>query len=71
MIHGDDDPHPGVAIRETLRPFLPQLEYVGIARCGHLPWLEQEGRDPCLRALRTWLRRGGGGGDVTTPSPST
>jgi pimeloyl-ACP methyl ester carboxylesterase len=21
MIHGDDDPHPGVAIRETLRPF--------------------------------------------------
>jgi pimeloyl-ACP methyl ester carboxylesterase len=30
MVHGDDDPHPG-AIRETLRPFLPQLEYVGIA----------------------------------------
>jgi pimeloyl-ACP methyl ester carboxylesterase len=56
MIHGDDDPHPGVAIRETLRPFLPQLEYVGIARCGHLPWLEQDGREPCLRALRTWLR---------------
>ena len=56
MIHGDDDPHPGVAIRETLRPFLPRLEYVGIARCGHLPWLEQDGREPCLCALRTWLR---------------
>jgi pimeloyl-ACP methyl ester carboxylesterase len=56
MLHGDDDPHPGVAVRDTLRPFLPQLEYVGIARCGHLPWLEQYGREPCLRALRTWLR---------------
>ena len=56
MIHGDDDPHPGVTIRDTLRPLLPQLEYVGIARCGHLPWLEQDGREPCLRALRTWLR---------------
>ena len=56
MLHGDDDPHPGVAICETLRPFLPQLEYVGIARCGHLPWLEQDGREPCLRALHTWLR---------------
>jgi pimeloyl-ACP methyl ester carboxylesterase len=55
MIHGDDDPHPGVAIRETLRPFLPQLEYVGLARCGHLPWLEQDGREPFLRALRAWL----------------
>jgi pimeloyl-ACP methyl ester carboxylesterase len=56
MLHGDDDPHPGVAVRDTLRPFLPQLKYVGIARCGHLPWLEQDGREPCLRALRTWLR---------------
>jgi len=56
MIHGDDDPHPGAAIRETLRPFLRQLEYVGIARCGHLPWLERDGREPCLRTLRTWLR---------------
>ena len=56
MIHGDDDPHPGGAIRETLRPFLRNLEYVGIARCGHLPWLERDGRETCLRALHTWLR---------------
>ena len=55
MIHGDDDPHPGAAIRDTLRPFLPKLEYLGIARCGHLPWLEQDGRDLCLRAVRAWL----------------
>ena len=56
MIHGDDDPHPGLAIRETLRPLLPQLEYVGIARGGHLPWLERDGRELCLRALHAWLR---------------
>ena len=56
MFHGDDDPHPGTMIRDTLLPHIPQLEYIGIARCGHEPWRERHGREPFLTALRGWLR---------------
>ena len=56
MVHGDDDPHPGTMIRDTLLPHIPQLEYVGIPRGGHEPWRERHGREPFLTALRAWLR---------------
>ena len=56
MLHGDDDPHPGTMIRDTLLAHIPQLEYVGIPRCGHEPWRERYGREPFLTALRGWLR---------------
>jgi pimeloyl-ACP methyl ester carboxylesterase len=57
MLHGDDDPHPGTMIRDTLLPHIPQLEYVGIPRCGHEPWRERHGREPFLTALVGGLRR--------------
>jgi pimeloyl-ACP methyl ester carboxylesterase len=57
MLHGDDDPHPGGMIRDTLAPFIPQLEHVGIPRCGHEPWRERHGREPFFTALRAWLSR--------------
>ena len=44
MLHGDDDPHPGRATRNVLRQVIPQLEFVGIARCGHEPWRERHAR---------------------------
>jgi pimeloyl-ACP methyl ester carboxylesterase len=56
MLHGDKDPHPGTMIRDTLLPHIPQLEYIGIPRCGHEPWRERQGREPFLTALRGWLR---------------
>jgi pimeloyl-ACP methyl ester carboxylesterase len=56
MLHGDDDPHPGTMIRDTLLRHIPQLECVGIPRCGHEPWRERHGREPFLTALRGWLR---------------
>jgi hypothetical protein len=43
-------------IRDTLLPHIPQLEYIGIPRCGHEPWRERHGREPFLAALRGWLR---------------
>jgi pimeloyl-ACP methyl ester carboxylesterase len=55
MLHGDSDPHPGRAIRDSLAPFLPRLAYVEFARCGHEPWRERAARGPFLAALRTWL----------------
>lgn len=51
MLHGRDDPHPGPAIRDSLLPYLPHLEYVELSRCGHVPWLERWGRKPFLRSL--------------------
>jgi hypothetical protein len=56
MLHGDDDPHPGIMIRNMLLPHIPQLEYVGIARCGREAWRERHGHDPFLTVLRGWLR---------------
>ena len=57
MLHGDDDPHPGTMIRDALLPHIPQLEYVGVPRCGHEPWRERHGREPFLRALGDWPRK--------------
>ena len=55
MLHGADDPHPGPAIRDSLRPHLPQLEYREWDRCGHYPWLERAAREEFLVVLREWL----------------
>lgn len=55
MIHGDEDPHPGPMIRDSLLPHVAHLEYVEIARCGHEPWRERHGREPFFAALRAWL----------------
>jgi pimeloyl-ACP methyl ester carboxylesterase len=55
MIHGDVDPHPGPATRDTLRKFIPTLEYVSLQRCGHEPWRERHARDRFVEAIRQWL----------------
>src|SRR5262249_6321440 len=55
MLHGDDDPHRGTMIRDSLLPYIPHLEYVGIPRCGHELWRERHGREPFFTALRAWL----------------
>lgn len=57
MIHGEEDPHPGRMILAGLTPYLPAVEYVEIARCGHYPWLEREARGTFFAALRSWLER--------------
>ncbi len=55
MLHGDKDPHPGMMIRDALQPHIPQLAYIGIHDCGHVPWYERHGREPFFRALRQWI----------------
>jgi pimeloyl-ACP methyl ester carboxylesterase len=55
MLHGEQDPHPGAMIRDSLLPHLPQLEYVAFARCGHYPWRERSVRASFLGVLRAWL----------------
>jgi pimeloyl-ACP methyl ester carboxylesterase len=61
MLHGAADPHPGRMIRDSLLPFLPQLEYRELDRCGHYPWRERDARDAFVRQTREWLARFAGG----------
>lgn len=56
MIHGDHDPHPGPATRDTLRSVIPQLEYIELPQCGHTPWRERHAREQFYNELRIWLR---------------
>jgi len=55
MLHGAYDPHPGQMIRESLRPYLPQMEYREWERCGHSPWIEKAVRGEFFATLKNWL----------------
>lgn len=55
MLHGAYDPHPGKMIRDSLKPFIPQLEYREWEECGHYPWLERAIWDEFIATLKKWL----------------
>jgi pimeloyl-ACP methyl ester carboxylesterase len=55
MLHGAYDPHPGRLIRDGLKHYMPQLEYVEFERCGHYPWLERAAMQDFHSTLRKWL----------------
>lgn len=55
MLHGGYDPHPGALIRDSLLPFVPQLEYHEWPNAGHDLWLERHIRDDFFAVLRAWL----------------
>lgn len=55
MIHGDHDPHPGMMIRDSLKPYLPSLQYRELAKCGHSPWIEQHARAVFFATLEAWI----------------
>jgi pimeloyl-ACP methyl ester carboxylesterase len=57
MLHGEADPHPGAMIRDRLLPFLPQLEYLVLPRCGHYPWREYGAHAEFFAHLTAWLAR--------------
>jgi pimeloyl-ACP methyl ester carboxylesterase len=55
MVHGTFDPLPGRLIFAGLQPYLPQLEYRELERCGHYPWLERDAADAFFSLVRGWL----------------
>lgn len=57
MVHGTFDPLPGRVIAEGLRPYLPQLDYRELDRCGHYPWLERAAANTFFSLVRDWLDR--------------
>ena len=56
LIQGDSDPHPGKAIRDSLLPHIPHLEYEELRRCGHYPWLERYAKENFLSFVTGWMR---------------
>lgn len=57
MLHGAYDPHPGPMIRDSLVPYIPQIEYQEWERCGHHPWKERAVREEFFAVLKDWLAR--------------
>jgi len=55
MMHGTFDPHPGRLILNGLQPYLPQLKYRELDRCGHYPWLEPAAAATFFSVVREWL----------------
>jgi pimeloyl-ACP methyl ester carboxylesterase len=55
MLHGDFDPHPGPLIRSSLEPYLAQLEYRELSRCGHYPWVERYASEELYATIRGWV----------------
>ena len=55
MLHGDEDPHPGTAIRDILQLHIPHLAYIGFRQCAHVPWLERQACDRFDDILMEWI----------------
>jgi len=55
MLHGADDPHPGQMIRDTLKQYIPHLEYHEFPRCGHQPEIEKYAKDDFFAVMNGWL----------------
>ena len=56
MLHGDYDPHPGLATAKYLRLFIPHLEYREFEKCGHAPHKEKYAKDDFFGFLKSWLK---------------
>lgn len=54
-IHGDYDPHPAEAVRQSLSAVLPEFRFHLLEKCGHYPWLERQARERFYRILRREL----------------
>ena len=55
MLHGAYDPHPGRLIKDSLKPYIPQLEYRELEKCGHQPSVEVFAREEFFCIMRDWL----------------
>jgi pimeloyl-ACP methyl ester carboxylesterase len=44
-------------IRDSLKEYVPHLEYHEFEKCGHSPWVEEHARDRFLATARRWLEQ--------------
>jgi pimeloyl-ACP methyl ester carboxylesterase len=57
MLHGAVDAHPGLMIRASLEPYIPQLEYQEWDCCGHYPWLEKAVCEDFFSTVTGWIQQ--------------
>ncbi|MEN6386736.1 MAG: alpha/beta hydrolase [Phycisphaerales bacterium] len=57
MVHGEYDPHPGKMIRDSLKKYIPQLEYYEFGKCGHKPAIEKFAKDDFFKLICNWLKK--------------
>ncbi len=50
-IHGDQDPHPGYAIKASLENVIDNPRFYALKDCGHTPWKEREAKDAFFAML--------------------
>lgn len=51
-IHGSNDPHPFIGVKEPLSKVLKKFEFILLDHCGHIPWEEREAKDTFYTILR-------------------
>jgi pimeloyl-ACP methyl ester carboxylesterase len=44
-IHGDFDPRPAWAVKETFSKVIEDFRFILLKKCGHYPWMEKFARD--------------------------
>lgn len=53
--HGDHDPHPAEGVEKPLSKILKDFRFILLEKCGHIPWMEKQARDPFFAALNREL----------------
>jgi len=51
VMHGADDPHPFLGVRDPLAAILPDCRFLLLPHCGHTPWLERRAKDRFFQLL--------------------
>ncbi len=44
-IHGEDDPHPFLGIKDFLSNTISNFDFLLLKKCGHTPWYEKYAND--------------------------
>ncbi|MBN2211213.1 MAG: alpha/beta hydrolase [Sedimentisphaerales bacterium] len=57
-IHGDYDPHPYQGVQVPLNTALSSFKFILLPYCGHVPWLERQGRKLFFTHLKNELEFG-------------
>lgn len=55
MLHGSYDPHPGKMIYDSLKPYIENLQYYELEKCGHYPWKEKFAKDQFFKIMIDWM----------------
>ena len=54
-IHGDQDPHPGHAVKASLDKVISNPRFYSLKDCGHMPWKERDAMDTFYAILTSEL----------------